>query len=698
MDLRWRLAEDEAGGERSPQPALFPEDELVERHVGKGEFRGMEFLHVNARRVINEVPAASHMPFRFTINAYRGCSHACSYCVLGTTPVLMADGRTKAIADVRVGDRLYGTVRRGNYRRFVVTEVLAHWSTVKSAYRVTLDDGTQLVASGDHRFLTDRGWKHVIGAGRGSDCRPHLTTNNHLMGTGEFATKPDDSPDYRAGYLCGMIRGDGTIGHYITRRAGLIVGRSSAFRLALIDFEALLRTSFFLDELAIPTTSFLFQAATDSRKAVYAIRAQSGAKVAAIEATIDWPTSATSDWRKGFLAGIFDAEGSYSRGILRFSNKDEKILGVISECLDALDFPHVRELPRPDGCSNIRITEGVQQHLRFFHTVDPAITRKLSIEGQAIKNKARLRVKSIEPLGVELPMYDITTGTGDFIANGVVSHNCFARPTHDYLGLNIGEDFERRIVVKVNAVERVRAELRSSKWRRDPIAMGTNTDPYQRAEGKYHLTRGIIEVLSEAANPFSILTKSTLILRDLDLLKEAAHRTSVRTSFSIGTLDERVWKASEPGTPHPRKRVEAVARLVDAGIPCGVLIAPVLPGLSDRPEQVEEVARACLEAGASSISALVLHLRKGVKEHFMTWLKQAFPDLVPEYERLYGGRAYLPKADQARVTAVVTRVLDEMRPRQRVHVYARGHTGHERGGTSARDGNLQLSSQLGLFD
>jgi DNA repair photolyase len=190
--------------------------------------------------------------------------------------------------------------------------------------------------------------------------------------------------------------------------------------------------------------------------------------------------------------------------------------------------------------------------------------------------------------------------------------------------------------------------------------MGTNTDPYQRAEGKYHLTRGIIEVLSEVANPFSILTKSTLILRDLDLLREAAHRTSVRTSFSIGTLDDRVWKASEPGTPHPRKRVEAIAKLVDAGIPCGVLIAPVLPGLSDAPEQVEEVARACLEAGASSISALVLHLRKGVKEHFMTWLKQAFPDLVPEYERLYGSRAYLPKADLIRVAEYDVPVVESL--------------------------------------
>src|ERR1051326_172500 len=140
---------------------------------------------------------------------------------------------------------------------------------------------------------------------------------------------------------------------------------------------------------------------------------------------------------------------------------------------------------------------------------------------------------------------------------------CFARPTHEYLGLDIGDDFDRKIVVKVNAGERVRAELRSPKWRGDAIAMGTNTDPYQRCEGKYRLTRGIIETLSDARNPFSILTKSTLILRDLALLREATRHRSAHPSFSIGTLDETAWKLTEPGTPHPRQRVDAVKKLND---------------------------------------------------------------------------------------------------------------------------------------
>ena len=179
---------------------------------------------------------------------------------------------------------------------------------------------------------------------------------------------------------------------------------------------------------------------------------------------------------------------------------------------------------------------------------------------------------------------------------------CFARPTHSYLGLGIGEDFERKIVVKVNAVERLRAELRSPRWKGEPIAMGTNTDPYQKAEGKYHLTQGIVGVLAEAGNPFSVLTKSTLVLRDLALLADAATRTRVRLALSIGTLEREVWQLTEPGAPPPQKRLEAVRRLSEAGIRCGVLIAPVLPGLSDSDDQLRAVAKACLEAGAVSVT------------------------------------------------------------------------------------------------
>jgi len=249
---------------------------------------------------------------------------------------------------------------------------------------------------------------------------------------------------------------------------------------------------------------------------------------------------------------------------------------------------------------------------------------------------------------------------------------CFARPTHEYLGLDAGEDFERRIVVKVNAVERLRAELAGRRWAGHPIAMGTNTDPYQRCEGKYHLTRGIVGVLAEAANPFSILTKSTLILRDLPLLADAARRTDVRASLSIGTLDEEIWRLTEPGTPHPRQRLQAVRRLNEAGIPCGVLIAPILPGLSDRVDQLEAVVRGCVEAGAVSISSVALHLRPGVREHFMAQLAKSHPHLVGEYERRYR-RAYLPAAEQEALATRVRQLVAQARGRHG----GTGLTGHE---------------------
>ena len=230
---------------------------------------------------------------------------------------------------------------------------------------------------------------------------------------------------------------------------------------------------------------------------------------------------------------------------------------------------------------------------------------------------------------------------------------CFARPTHDYLGLGIGEDFERKIVVKVNAVERLRAELRSPKWEGESIAMGTNTDPYQHAEGKYHLTRGIVETLSGARNPFSILTKSTLILRDAALLAAASARTEVAVSFSIGTLDRAVWKLTEPGTPPPNRRVEALRRLTAMGIPCGVLVAPVLPGLSDSEEQLREVVEACAGAGAVSISGVALHLRGPMRAHYLDWLGSARPELVSLHRRRFRRGAYQEDDVRERVEGIV---------------------------------------------
>ena len=229
---------------------------------------------------------------------------------------------------------------------------------------------------------------------------------------------------------------------------------------------------------------------------------------------------------------------------------------------------------------------------------------------------------------------------------------CFARPTHEYLGFDIGEDFDRRIVVKVNAVERLRAELRAPRWAGEEIAMGTNTDPYQPVEGRYRLTRGIVEALAEAGNPFSILTKSTLIGRDVDVLAEATAHADVGTALSIGCLDEDVWRAVEPHTPNPMRRIETVAKLNDAGIPCGVMVAPILPGISDAREQLDAVVKAAVEAGATSVTPIALHLRPGVREHYLSWLEARRPELMPEMRKRYR-TAYAPAEERTRLSELV---------------------------------------------
>ncbi|MDP9227297.1 MAG: Rv2578c family radical SAM protein, partial [Actinomycetota bacterium] len=246
---------------------------------------------------------------------------------------------------------------------------------------------------------------------------------------------------------------------------------------------------------------------------------------------------------------------------------------------------------------------------------------------------------------------------------------CFARSTHTYMDMNAGSDFESKIVVKVNAPELLRKELRAKRWKGEHIAMGTATDPYQRAEGRYRLMPRIISTLTESRNPFSILTKGTLILRDLDLLVAASEVTDVSTAFSVGTVDEKVWAGSEPGTPHPRKRLDAVRKLNEAGIPCGVMIAPVLPGISDSPDQLREVVEAAMAAGATHVSPILLHLRPYVKDVYMEWLGQNYPDLVERYESMYRKGAYAPAAARNELSERVREVLDDSpvadRPRGR---------------------------------
>ncbi|SCG80564.1 intein C-terminal splicing region/intein N-terminal splicing region [Micromonospora echinaurantiaca] len=566
-----------------PLPLALPG--AVVRTFDTPGFAGMTFYEVRAKSIINKVPGASRVPFEWTINPYRGCSHACVYCVSGDTPVLLADGRTKAIQDLEIGERIYGTQRRGAHRRYVVTTVLAKWSTVKPAHRVTLDDGTTLVASGDHRFLSREGWRYVSPEpGR----RKRLTSGERLVGTGRFPEGHKGSTDYRRGYRQATTRDDSS-----------------------------------------------------------PVAASAGGPA-------DSSEQHTDDWWLGFLAGTFDLAGRCSSDALRIIVADDERLHQVTAALDRFGFDFVREDHNlPGRPRQLRLTGGLRERLRFLHLAEPASLHGRLVNGVPVPHLTAPRVTAVEPLGLELPLWDITTGTGDFIANGVVSHNCFARNTHTYLDLDAGADFDRKVIVKVNAGELVRRELAAPRWRGAHIAMGTNVDCYQRAEGRYRLMPQIIAALRDFANPFSILTKGTLLLRDLPLLRQAAEVTRVGVSYSVGFVDERLWRAVEPGTPSPRRRLDAVRALTDAGFEVGVLMAPILPGLSDSDESIEATVSAIAAAGASSVTPLALHLRPGAREWYARWLGREFPHLVPRYRELYRSGAYAPQAYQRELTARV---------------------------------------------
>jgi DNA repair photolyase len=219
------------------------------------------------------------------------------------------------------------------------------------------------------------------------------------------------------------------------------------------------------------------------------------------------------------------------------------------------------------------------------------------------------------------------------------------RPSDDRYG--------RSIRVKVNVVEVLRRELARPSWERESIAIGAATDPYQPAEGHYRLTRGCLEALADAHNPFSIITRGPMIVRDVDVLTEAARRAKVSITFSIPTLDDEIWRKTEPSTAHPRQRLRALKELVNAGVRVSVGMAPILPGLSDRPEQLAAVVRAAREAGACGVWANLLFLRPGTREHFLEALAEDFPEHLPRYERLYARRAYLGAEDAKPVRAQV---------------------------------------------
>jgi DNA repair photolyase len=397
--------------------------------------------------------------FRYSINPYRGCFHGCAYCLAGETRILMADGSSKQLADIKPGEQVVGTARGASGRRFVPSLVLDRWATVRRAYRVRLNSGDELIASGDHRFLTPQGWRYVIAPGKNQGARLHLQERDTCLGPGKARLK--------------------------------------------------------------------------------------------------------------------------TRGLFKSGPKD--------------------------------------------------------VTGSAAGD-----VAAVETLGALLPLFDIATETGDFVANGVVSHNCYARPTHEYLSFGAGTDFERKIVLKPNAPELLRAAFEKPSWQGELIMLSGNTDCYQPLENEYRLTRGILEVCADYRNPVHIITKSALVERDLDLLQKLKAEASVGVSVSIPFWNVETARKLEPYVTTPQRRMKTVERLAAAGIPVTVNIAPLILGLGDR--DMPSILEAAASAGAVGASLIPLRLPGAVKEVFSERLQAGFPlaaeKVLRRTREMRGGKLY----------------------------------------------------------
>ena len=572
-----------------------------------------ETLEPDKARGVISTNDSPDIPFEQSINPYRGCSHACSYCLWGDTPILLLDGRTCPIAELRVGDEIFGSRRIGRAQRYVKSRVLAKWSVIKPAFRTSLEDGTTLVTSGDHRFLTDRGWKFVTNRNSGPD-HAHLRRADRLLGTGAFAHALAENDDYRRGYLCATVRRDAYPG---AREAQREHRRPViAHRFSLCEREALVRVRNYLLDFEVATYGSVSQAATGGGRALDAIGTGSVLDLGSIERLIAFSPSPTREWSAGFLAGIFDAAGHRGEHVLSFCHTDRRIIDWIRRSLRVFRFTFVGE----HDC--VRLTGGLRERLRFFHTVSPAVSRRLGLEGCALGSDARLRVVSVEPVET-LRLYDITTETGDFISDGVLSHNCYARPSHAYMGLSPGLDFETRLFYKADAAKVLEAQLSRPGYVCKSITLGANTDPYQPVERRMGVTRSILEVLARTHHPVCVITKSALVLRDLDLLTEMARQGLASVAVSVTTLNADLKRVMEPRAASPQARLRTLAALSAAGVPTVVMVAPVIPAMNDH--ELEDILAEAAQAGARWAGYVLLRLPYELKALFTEWLTEHYP-------------------------------------------------------------------------
>jgi len=427
--------------------------------------------------------------------------------------------------------------------------------------------------------------------------------------------------DYRVGYLSGLSLGDGTLRFQPGQRSDKLGFPQPYWRVALTDEEPLLRSGRFLRSFGIDLPIRPFDPGRRSgRRPMQKLETRS---IPVLERLVPLLTVErdSRSYRRGFVAGFFDAEG-HNGSSLRIFQKDVSVLRRVGSYVRSLGFDFTLE-PRPGQTSALRLIGDTHEKMRFLSFFGPAIARKKEVFFGRRLSLPPERVEAVEP-GPVRDVIDITTSTGTFFAAGLATHNCYARPNHEYIGLSAGLDFETKIFVKEDAPRLLREKLAAPEWTPQVLAMSGVTDPYQPAERRLEITRGCLEVLAEFRNPVAIVTKSHLVTRDVDLLSELARHDAARVSLSVTTLRNELQRVMEPRTAVPKRRLRAIRELADAGIPVGVMVAPVVPGLTEH--EIAEILEAAADAGATRAAYILLRLPHAVKELFTEWLEHHFPD------------------------------------------------------------------------